>query len=537
MTKKSNSKMYVNWAGITWLFLIILSVAFLTVSAGFIAFPIKYLIYIGIILFLVDTFLGVFSLNQTGRSTSTRHIKKIIVTFINLILSFCLLTGSIYLPILQEKMKGIFVDPADTQEVRINAYVMTSKYKSMHPELFADTNTSMNLLDYIEKKFIIQTKVDQENQAYALEDIQSQLNTSTINSISEQDVISSVAALYQNVGDVLILNSSYESALSDIAGYENFSSETEVLYSVTKTIKVKSKEKSVLDYTNHSFSVFIAGSDSRSTELSYYTRTDTNLLLTVDPVNKQILLISIPRDWYVKNPALGNGFDKLTHLGNNGIQNTIDGLNEEFSFDYIENYFEVNFVTFYNIVEAVGGIDINNPYAFSVNNGAAYDTAYGVKAGYVFEEGNLHLNGNQALSYVRERYNLTNGDYGRNEHQAIVLQAIISKLTSKEILTSFNSLLNSLQGNFLTSMNTDDIYALAKMQLNDGGSWKFVNYHLEGIGDNNVTASMGNQELYVSYPIAEQVEYVKQQINSVMNGEIIAQGSLPVETKTPYLPN
>ena len=86
-------------------------------------------------------------------------------------------------------------------------------------------------------------------------------------------------------------------------------------------------------------------------------------------------------------------------------------------------------------------------------------------------------------------------------------------------------------------MSSDDIYSLAKMQLNDGGKWNFVSYHLTGVGGSDVTASMGDQLLYVSYPLAEQVTFAKQQITSVMNGEVITQGTLPTDDQTVFMPN
>jgi cell envelope-related function transcriptional attenuator common domain len=536
--KTSSLKITINWMGISWLILLILSVVFFFIAVGFIAFPPKYILPLGIILALIDALMGYFSLKRKKKiSNKKKSVKKIIVTVVNCILCILLAAGSIYLPILQSQMKGMFVEPTDTQEVKINAYVMTSAYKSAHTDIFTDTNTSTNFEDYKDKKFLIQSTVDKDNQAYALEDIQKELNVNSLNTIAEKSNASAAYDLYNGTGDVMLLNENYEASFADISGYENFKYDTQILYTTVINVKVEKKETVTQDYTNTPFCVYIAGSDTRSTQLSYYTRTDVDLLLTVDPINKQILLISIPRDWYVKNPALGNGFDKLTHLGNDGLQNTVDGLNQEFSFDYIKNYFEVNFTTFYNIVEAIGGIDINNPYAFTLNNGAAEDTGHGESIGYLFEEGNLHLNGDQALSYVRERYNLPNGDYGRNEHQAIVLQAIINKIASKEIISNYNNLLNGLQGNFLTSMSSDDIFSLAKMQLNDGGKWNFISYHLTGVGGSDVTASMGDQLLYVSYPLAEQVTFAKQQITSVMNGEVISQDTLPTEDQTVYLPN
>jgi LCP family protein required for cell wall assembly len=529
----------INWPGITWFVLAILSIVFFFIAIGFIAFPKKYILPLGIILLLIVAIMGILSLQKSKRrkNNKKRTPMQIFTIVMNCILSVLLFAGSVYLPILQAKMKGIFVEPTDTQEIRINAYVMTSDYKAAHTDTFSNTNTSTDLNDYKNAKFITQSKVDQDNQAYALEDIQKQLNQNSLTLVSKNDLFSAVGALYDGSGDVLIMNEQFAATIIEATGYEKFSSETQILYTVVKTVEVEKKAEVTQDYTNTPFMVYIAGSDSRDSTLEYYTRTDVDMLLTVDPVNKQILLVSIPRDWYVKNPALGNGYDKLTHLGNNGLQNTIDGLNQEFDFSYIQNYFEVNFTTFYNIVEAIGGIDINNPYTFSLDNGAASDTGHGEQSGYTFEEGALHLNGDQALSYVRERYNLPNGDYGRNEHQAIVLQAIIKKVASKEIISHFTSLLDNLQGNFLSSMSSDDIYSLAQMQLNDGGNWNFITYHLGGVGAHDVTASMGSQELYVSYPIKTQVEFVKSEMTKVMSGETISQGTLPSEDQTVFLPN
>jgi LCP family protein required for cell wall assembly len=527
---KKKTKTQISWVRITWMILFVVSIIFFFIVKGFIAFPTKYVLPLGVILALIVAIMGILSLR---RMTKKKSRKKVAIIIINSILSILLIAGSIYMPYLQSRLKGIFVDQGETQEVTINAYVMTSDYKAAHTDIFANTQTSTELSDYASAKFITQTKVDQDNQTYAVEEIQTKLNKNTLNLVSKSDLISAVAALYAGEGDVLIMNQTYANTIEEIPGYEKFASETQILYSSVKTVQVEKKETTTATYTNAPFAVFIAGSDTRDSALSYYTRTDVDMVLTVDPVNKQVLLFSIPRDWYVANPALGNGLDKLTHLGNSGLQNTMDGLNQEFGFNYIQNYFEVNFVTFYNIVEAIGGIDINNPYAFTSNNGAAGgDIQYGVESGHLFEAGELHLDGAEALSYVRERYNLPNGDYGRNEHQAIVLQAIISKLTSKEIISSFGSLLNNLQGNFLTSMSSDDIYSLAQMQLNDGGKWNFISYHLGGVGDNNVTASMGSTLLYVSNPIPEQVTFASQEITKIMNGQIITQQTLPDSDST-----
>jgi LCP family protein required for cell wall assembly len=530
-------KRKINLPGTTWFILMVLAIIFFVIAINFIVFPDKYKLPLAIVLLVIVVLMGFLSLKKRKkRLHGKKDIKRIIVTVINCILCVALAAGSIYLPILQSQMKGMFVEPSDTQEIRISAYVMTSDYKSAHTDVFKNTTSSDDLADYKDAKFLTQTKMDQDNQTYALSEIQKQLNVNSLNLVTKDDIWKDLAALYDGTGDVLVMNESYASTVSEVQGYENFSKDTKIIYTVVKEVEVQKVEKTETNYTNTPFMVFFAGSDSRTSDLSLYTRTDVDMLLTVDPVNKQILIVTMPRDWYVKNPALGNGYDKLTHLGNNGLQNTMDGLNSEFGFSYIKDYFELNFVTFYNIVEGLGGIDINNPTVFSAASGDEVGgKIYGGE--YYFDAGPLHLDGNEALSYVRERYNLPDGDYGRNQHQTIVIQAIINKLTSKELISHYSSVLQNLQGNFLSSISSEDIYSLAEMQLNDGGSWNFVSYHLDGIGDSNVTASMGDQLLYVAYPLAQQVTFAKQQMEKVMNGEVITQETLPTDDQTTYLPN
>jgi LCP family protein required for cell wall assembly len=533
---RRNVKVRINWVGITWVVLFILSVVFFFIATGFIAFPPKYALPLGIILAIIDLIMAVFSLRKKYRIVHNKKVraKKPFVTLINCILCVVLAGGSIYVPILEARLKGIFVEPSETQEIKINAYVMTSEYKAAHTDKFASTDTSSDISDYISKKFITQKIVDQQSQEEALNKLMRQFEVDSLDVISENSFVDSVSALYNGTGDVMLMNETFENTISELPGRENFTKDTQILYTITVETTMQ-KKLNESDLTKKPFTIFVAGSDSRDTELEYYTRTDTDLLVTVDPVNKQVLLISVPRDWYVPNPALGNGKDKLTHLGNNGLENSMAGLNEEFEFDYIKNYFEVNFVSFSNIVDAIGGVDIYNPYEFSLDNGACvYGTPgeYGEASGYVFEEGNLHLNGSKALSYVRERYNLPTGDLGRNEHQAIVIQAIIKKLSSHDVISKVNSLINKLQGNFLSSISADDFYDLAQMQLNDGGDWNFVTYHLSGTDGNDVTASTGSEVLYVSYPIPDQVEFVRNEITKVMSGEIITQDTMPGDTSS-----
>ena len=97
-----------------------------------------------------------------------------------------------------------------------------------------------------------------------------------------------------------------------------------------------------------------------------------------------------------------------------------------------------------------------------------------------FPEGELHLNGRETLAYCRERYSLPNGDFGRNEHQTIVLKALVNKVTDPSIISKIDPLLKALQGKFMTNMDINEMFALAQMQLDDLAVWDIQSYAVSG---------------------------------------------------------
>ena len=138
----------------------------------------------------------------------------------------------------------------------------------------------------------------------------------------------------------------------------------------------------------------------------------------------------------------------------------------------------------------------------------------------------------------RERKKLSSGDFDRNEHQTIVLKAVINKLTSSTMLSNYNDLLNALSGQFLTDMLVDDIYRLIAMQIDDGSDWNIINYHLGGTGDMLTTASYGyGTKLYVVHLFDSQVKFIQEQTQKMTNNEIIEQLTLPNAGDTYYIPN
>lgn len=527
--KKPNKKL--KWAVLTLFFLLISAVLFAAKANGFILLTKKtYLLLCGLLAVLCAV-MGFISF-------SYKHGRSGIAAAVNMLLSLCLIGGTLYLPVMERKLNSIFTASPETVDMRIHVYALTADYLNAHQDISQKYDRiieSNDIQEFRGHQIITQRTSDLVNQQYALDQLKDLWGTETLNINETEGIIDAAEALYRGDGELLILNEYYIPTLEDQTGFENFSQDTRILYTVTKQVEIEKKEPvpEEKEKSSDAFTIYIAGNDTRSSDLSIYGRTDVNLLLTVNPTSKQILITGIPRDAYVPNPALGYGNDKLTHLGNDGIPNTMTGIGEYFGID-IQHYLTVNFVTFKRIIDAVGGIDINNPYYFTTVNGNGHYDA----GDFDFEEGNIHLNGDSALAYCRERYNLPNGDYGRNEHQTIVLKGMINKLTSSAILTRFDSVLDSLQGQFITDMSTDQIYDLVRKHLDVGGSYNIVSYHLGGNGAMQGTASMGwGRMLYTVNLFDSQVQFIKDQMNKVFMGETLDQTELPEEDNTTFIPN
>ena len=497
---------------ITWLLFLISGILLYFIATNYSIFPSKYKLPLLLVIIALICVSGIITI-------LAKKSFRLVAIAINILLSLLTIAGLILLPNIEKRVRNIFKD-VRVDEAIISVYSKTNQYKE-------------NLTDYSNPTFIIQKRNDKENQAYAIEQIKELFGVSSIKTIEKDDIPSAVEALYNNEGDLLILNEAYVDTVEEIERFNKFSDETKVVASIIKQIEVIVEEPIEKDITNSLFTLYLAGEDTRSGRLSIYGRTDVDIIVNINPITRQVMIVGLPRDTYIPNPALSYGYDKLTHLGNDGIQNTMKGVSEYYGID-INYYGVVNFNTFKYIVDALDGIDIENPYYFNT---------YGGNGGlngenYEFPEGTIHLYGDAALAYCRERWNLPNGDYGRSEHQTIALKAIIQKLMSAESISRYDDLLDALQGQFLTNMDVEDIYKLIAMQLNDNSSWDIISYHMGGEGDMQGTASMGwDRRLYVVRPFESQVKFIRQETEKMKNNETIVQEKLPNEEDTTYIPN
>ena len=270
-----------------------------------------------------------------------------------------------------------------------------------------------------------------------------------------------------------------------------------VYVSIEKTDIVK-----VVDVTKKPFNIYIAGGDAYGS-IDNVTNTDVNMVATIDPVNRKILLTSIPRDYYVNLPSFGDdAYDKLTHAGYYGIEESAKAIENLLDID-INYYVKVNFSTIEGVIDAIGGVDVYVDKGFTASDGS-----------YTFVTGYNHMNGKKALRFARERKSFSNGDVQRVKNQQKVLTAIINKVTSSTTLvTNFSQILDSVGNSFSTNMETKSINRFIKMQLNNMQGWNIESQNLIGTDlYTKNTYTYPNLELYVMKQDEESVGAAKEKI-------------------------
>lgn len=330
-----------------------------------------------------------------------------------------------------------------------------------------------------------------------------------------------VNGLYDKEVPAIILNDAYRGNINDLEDekFRNFGTDTQVVYTYTYKTENKSTTNSVDDITKNPFTVLISGVDSRD-GFAESSRSDVNMLATINPVTRTVLLTSIPRDYYVttvceEDAGCQNGAkDKLTHTGLHGTETTKKTIESLLGID-INYTAKVNFTSVVNLVDALGGIDVDVKPGLAVDHFYTNDyfgTDYGVT------EGINHLNGQAALCYARERYAYQDGDRQRVKNQQEVLMAIVKKATSPSVIGNYPALMDALSGAFQTDLSQDEIQSLIQFQLKEMPDWQFITYSLDGQGSTEFCAELGNNAS-VMIPDNETVVTAKKRIEAVIEGK------------------
>lgn len=345
------------------------------------------------------------------------------------------------------------------------------------------------------------TKTDAENIKKLLDDIK----TSQNKDLKVEDSSSYLAA-YKSllVGETkaIVLNSVFENLIEQ--EYPDHAKKIKKIYTkeLTKTVEAPKSSQ------NKAFNIYISGIDTYG-PISSVSRSDVNIIMTVNQETKKILLTTTPRDAYVPIADGGNNQnDKLTHAGIYGVDASIHTLENLYGID-LNYYARLNFTSFLKLIDLLGGVDVYNDQEFTAHTNGKH---YGV--------GNIHMDSELALGFVRERYSLANGDGDRGRNQQKVISAIIQKLTSAEALKNFDDIMQSLQDSVQTNMPPETMVSLVNAQLASGGKYSVITRDLKGTGRMDLPSyAMPDSNLYMLEVDPNSLETLKVEIKDIMEGK------------------
>ena len=310
-------------------------------------------------------------------------------------------------------------------------------------------------------------------------------------------------ALFQNRVDAMIINDVNEYLLSDTD--DDFEKKIRIIYKISIPKKTKNVNKNDnVDVTNTPFTFFISGIDT-SGAISTVSRSDVNIVVTVNPKTYEVLLTTIPRDYYVRLHGTSGYKDKLTHAGIYGIDKSVSTVEDLLKIN-LNYYVRVNFDSVTKLVDELGGISIYSDKALNFCN---------IKKGYNYVDGKC------ALRFARERHSYDSGDRHRGENQEEVIKAIINKVSSSStILTKYSSILSNLQDSFETDVSSDTIKKLINLQASNMPKWNVKTLNLNGYDSHNYTYSYNSGSmLYVMEPDVNTVNKASSVINGMLKGK------------------
>ena len=451
-------------------FMIVLIIVILRLGYQLIKYPILSTKYIIIFMIVIIAILFLFILSQYKAKN-----KKIKLTGKILIIIFCLL----------------LIPLNYTFSKTMNALTKTQTHvETDSVSIIVKANSTYQYTQDLKGKIYSTLATDDESVDKTIEKLQRE-NNENIQPKVYSGVLTLVNALYNNDVDCIIINESYRAMIEE--DFPNFSSDTRVIYSKQYITQIDSPENN--DITRNTFNVYISGIDTYGS-ITTKSRSDVNMIITVNPTTKTVLLTSIPRDYYIPFNVLGGQRDKLTHSGLYGVNETMQNVASYFGID-IDYFIRVNFDSLIDIVDSLGGIEVYNPQAFKN-----------------FEVGKITLNGEEALVFSRERYSFEDGDKERGRNQMRVITGIINKILSPAIISNYSELMDKLQVSFQTNMSDEQIISLVRMQLDDMSPWTIQQQSVNGNGQTLYSPIYGS-DLYMMVPDDKSVENAKIKINEL----------------------
>lgn len=283
------------------------------------------------------------------------------------------------------------------------------------------------------------------------------------NFVQAQDFSELITNLKKNKYKAVMI---YESYLPRVRReYPNFDMDTKILKSYAVNDVYEKQRSSNLN--EEPYTIYISGIDEYGS-IPEVGRSDVNMVMNVNPQTNKILITNIPRDSLVENACLPKELpDKLTHIGNFGVSCSMKTVSKLLNVP-INYYIKINFSSIQELVDAIGGVDVNSELAFN-----SFDMLE-PENHFEFVEGINHLNGIQSLVFARQRNSFVDGDIQRGKNQQAVLHAILKKLQTEVVLINYDKILNSISRNVRTSFKAEEIRSVVRNQLDKRNKWEIT---------------------------------------------------------------
>ena len=448
---------------------------------------VKFVAFIGTVVFLVFFILALAIYLAKNRAI-LRKATSIVVSIILFAMSFLMFT--------MNSAVDEIVKPA-------------GRVETMHVVVLKD-DPAQTIQDAKDYKFGVQYQFKGEEVRETVKLINEELDKE-IKTKKYESVHAQAEALFKKKAGAIIYNDAYTGMLEEL--YEGYSEKVRILYSYEVAIEakeivlnevVKEEKKDRYDDT---FTMFISGIDVYG-NINRTSRSDVNILAVVNKETHQILLVTTPRDYYVKIPGIsGDQRDKLTHAGIYGVNASMATLSELYDVN-IDYYTRVNFTSVINIIDALGGVTVHSDYAFS-------NSVVNIK------KGDNYLNGEQALAFSRERYNLPGGDFQRGKNQQEVIKGVLEKAISPKMLSSAGDILKIVSYNIDSNLDMKEVKDIIKDQIKSNEPWEVKTMAAVGHGDSQKCYSSPGYNLYVAWPDADSIEQISKAIDKVENNQML----------------
>ncbi|MTB64726.1 LytR family transcriptional regulator [Streptococcus sp. zg-86] len=413
--------------------------------------------------------------------------KAQITTFVLLLLACLVSSGAIYALKEVQDLSSSINSSANYSEFEMSVAVVADSPISEVQELASVTAP---------------TEIDNENITKLVDNIR-QSKQVNLDVHQTSSYLAGYQSLIKGETQAIVLHSAFENIIESVD--PDYASKIKKIY--TYKFNKKTEKPKAATTLGDSMNIYVSGIDTYG-PISSVSRSDVNIIMTVNRTTKKVLLTTTPRDAYVPIADGGNNQnDKLTHAGIYGVDASIHTLENLYGIQ-MNYYVRLNFTSFLKLIDLVGGVDVINDQEFT-----GYEKTH-------FPVGKVHLDSTQALEFVRERYSLEGGDNDRGKNQEKVIAGVIKKLTSTDALKNYNEIITGLQDSVQTNMDLETMISLINAQLASNQSYTVTSQAITGTGTMGLPSyAMPDANLYMMQLDQASLDTAKSAIQAVMEGK------------------